>query len=215
MSLPSAVLWDLDGTIAATEPHWIEAEHALVSAHGGTWHPDDSEHLIGKDLRYSAEYLQRVGGVTMPTEEIIHSLQDLVVERVQHEVPWRPGAVELIAALREAAVPQALVTMSWAKMALAIAAEFPDGTFASVVSGDRVERGKPFPDAYLLALQELGVAAEGATAIEDSPTGAAAAKASGVHVIVVPYLASIDRELYRIEESLTRLTPADLVMPTS
>ena len=35
MSLPAAVLWDMDGTLVDTEPYWIAAEHAIVAEHGG------------------------------------------------------------------------------------------------------------------------------------------------------------------------------------
>ncbi len=212
--LPTAVLWDMDGTIVDTEPNWIEAEHALVAGHGGTWRLEDSHHLVGKDLHYAAGYLQRVGGVDLSGEEIIHRLLDVVVESVGQDLPWRPGARELIAEIGAAGIPQALVTMSWARMAGALVAGFPEGTFASVVSGDRVERGKPFPDAYELAMRELGVSPAGTTAIEDSPTGAAAALAAGAHVIVVPHMVPVDGDAYRIVDSLELLTVRDLVSPT-
>ncbi|MFV0461019.1 MAG: HAD family hydrolase [Actinomycetales bacterium] len=210
--LPAAVLWDMDGTIVDTEPYWIEAEHALVAEHGGVWTSEHADHLIGKDLRYSARYVREHGGVAgMSEEEIVHSLQDHVIARAGAQLDWRPGARELIAALSEAGVPQALVTMSWTGLAAAVAAHLPAGTFSTIVSGDLVENGKPHPEPYQLAMARLGVGSDDVVAIEDSPTGAASAAAAGVHVVCVPYLAPVDGTLYRLVPDLATLTPHTLL----
>jgi beta-phosphoglucomutase-like phosphatase (HAD superfamily) len=67
----------------------------------------------------------------------------------------------------------------------------PAGTFASVVTGDQVSRGKPAPDPYLLAVDRLGVLPAHCVAIEDSPTGVASATAAGVPTIGVPHIVPI------------------------
>ena len=59
-------------------------------------------------------------------------------------------------------------------------------SFSHTACGDEVERVKPAPDLYRLALQRLGSAAGEAIAIEDSPNGIAAAKAAGLFCIAVP-----------------------------
>ena len=84
-------------------------------------------------------------------------------------------------------VPCALVTMSWQRFVDPILAQLPAGTFARVVTGDRVERGKPHPEPYLTAAAELGVDAEDCVAIEDSNTGAKSAEAAGCTVLCVPH----------------------------
>lgn len=211
--LPVAVLWDMDGTIVDTEQFWIEAEYRLVAEHGGTWSPEHAEQLIGRNLHYSADYLREHGGVDLPNETIVHTLQDSVIAAVRGAVPWRPGALDLLARLKAAGVPQALVTMSWSGLANAIADQVPAGTFATVVSGDRVTDGKPHPEPYLLAMSELNVGPEGVVAIEDSPTGLTSAEAAGVHVIGVPHLVELDGSRYRVA-ALTDLTPETLLPAT-
>ena len=49
MSLPAAVLWDMDGTLVDTEPNWIAAEHAIVAEHGGTWSDEFAHQLDQED----------------------------------------------------------------------------------------------------------------------------------------------------------------------
>ena len=63
-----------------------------------------------------------------------------------------------------------------------------DGAFAVVVTADQVREAKPAPDVYLEACRRLGASPAEAIALEDSPTGVAAARAAGLYVIGVPSL---------------------------
>jgi HAD superfamily hydrolase (TIGR01509 family) len=214
--LPTAVLWDLDGTLVDTEPYWIEAEYELVGRHGGLWSDEHAHALVGNPLLVSAEYVIEHGGVDLPPEEVVQVLSDHVTARIRESAPWRPGALTLLERLMDLGVPQALVTMSWLPMAQAVVDQLPSGVFGSVVTGDRVRHGKPHPEAYLTALSELGVEAAGAVAIEDSPTGVASAEAAGVETIAVPHVVPIPpRAGRRVVESLATLGPYDLRTPVS
>ncbi len=184
--LPAAVLWDMDGTLVDTEPYWIEVEFALVAEYGGTWSMEHALNLVGNDLLVSGEYLREHGGIDLPAAEIVDLLLDGVVARVRENVPWRPGAVELLAELGAAGTPCGLVTMSYERFVAPVLDALPPGTFATVVTGDRVTVGKPHPEPYLRAAAELGVRAEDCLAIEDSNTGAKSAEAAGCTVLVVP-----------------------------
>jgi len=186
VSKPSAVLWDMDGTLVDTEPYWIEVEYALVAEHGGTWSMEHALNLVGNDLLVSAEYIREHGGVDLPAADVVDRLLDGVIERINERVPWQPGAVELLAALREADVPCALVTMSYERFVAPVLAALPPHTFGAVVTGDRVTVGKPHPEPYLQAAARLGVSPADCIAIEDSNTGAKSAAAAGCTVLVVP-----------------------------
>jgi beta-phosphoglucomutase-like phosphatase (HAD superfamily) len=58
--------------------------------------------------------------------------------------------------------------------------------FEAVAGGDEVERPKPDPGVYLLALRKLGLPATAAVAVEDTPHGVAAAQAAGLRCIAIP-----------------------------
>ena len=66
------------------------------------------------------------------------------------------------------------------------------GAFGAVVSAQDVDHGKPAPDVYLEACRRLDADPAGSVAFEDSPTGVAAARAAGLHVIGVPSLAGVE-----------------------
>lgn len=185
--LPAAVLWDMDGTIVDTEPYWMRAETELVESFGGVWTHDDCMLLVGSGLWNSATILQE-RGVDMDVDAIVQWLTDRVQDQLsEHGVPWRPGARELLAELKGAGIPMALVTMSVERMARQIADLIDFVAFDIIVSGDMVTHSKPHPEAYLAAAEFLGVNPEHCVAVEDSVPGVAAAVAAGAIVIGVPH----------------------------
>lgn len=207
-SLPAAVLWDMDGTIIDTEPYWIDAEIALAERDGGTWTHDDGMTLIGKALPESAEILRARAGVRGTNDEIVDDLVTQVgVALRKHGADWQPGARELLAELRSADIPCALVTMSYRSLADILVELLPPGTFDVVVTGDMVTHGKPHPEPYATAARLLGVSPDQCIAIEDSPTGVASAEAAGARVIGVPHFVQIDATPRRSRvASLTQLS---------
>lgn len=209
---PAAVLWDMDGTLVETEPYWIEAEFALAERYGGTWSSEHAMNLVGNDLVESGRYIREHMGIDLEPSVIVEELLDGVVAHIEREVPWRPGAVELLADLRDAGIPCALVTMSYRRFVAPVLAALPAGTFAAVVTGDAVSHGKPHPEPYLKAARNLEVDPVDCVAIEDSNTGARSAEAAGCTVLVVPNHVPVlpgQRRVFR--SSLAELDSGSLV----
>ena len=186
MAQLAAVLWDMDGTLVDTEPYWIASEFELVEEHGGTWTEEHALNLVGNDLLVSGRYIREHAGIDVEPSDIVEQLLDKVVARVRQRVPWRPGALELLADLRARDARCALVTMSYRRFAAPVLDALPGGTFEVVVTGDTVSQGKPHPEPYQKAASLLGVEPAGCVAIEDSNTGARSAEAAGCTVLVVP-----------------------------
>ena len=189
--LPAAVLWDMDGTLVDTEPYWLTAEAELVSSFGGTWTHEDGLTLVGSGLGNVASVLQN-RGVDLARDEIVNILTDRVMEQISTGVSWRAGALELLAELRKAGIPTALVTMSIRRMAEHVTSFVPTALFDSgrafdhIVAGDSVTNSKPHPEPYLFGAELLGVDIADCVAIEDSTTGLASAVAAGAVAIGVP-----------------------------
>ena len=66
-----------------------------------------------------------------------------------------------------------------------IQSQFP-GIFDVLVSADDVERGKPAPDPYLMAVEKLGVDKAECMVVENAPMGVEAAHNAGICCIAVP-----------------------------
>ncbi|NMR32211.1 HAD family hydrolase [Crystallibacter degradans] len=210
-----AVLWDMDGTLVDTEPYWIEAETELVLKFGGVWTDELGRGLVGNALPVSAAVLQEAG-VDLSVREIIDQLLDAVVAKVRREIPWRPGARELLKQLNDAGVPTALVTMSETILAEEVVQSLPAGSFRFMITGDMVEHGKPNPEPYQRAFDKLAATEPGfdksrVVALEDSVPGATSAQAAGLVTVAIPHVVEVpdDRGRYRWE-SLAGKSLADL-----
>jgi HAD superfamily hydrolase (TIGR01509 family) len=211
-ALPAAVLWDMDGTLVDTEPYWMAEERALVRRHGGVWTDEHAHQLVGNDLLVSAEYILAHSPIELTPVEVVYELLAGVVARVNQQMPWRPGARELLAGLVARGVACALVTMSWESLATAVLSKLPNGSFTVVVTGDVVSHGKPHPDPYLIAARLLGVDLSACIAIEDSPPGVASAVAAGIPTIAVPHHVQVPEIVGAVQIStLAGLVPTDLL----
>ncbi|MET0297308.1 MAG: HAD family phosphatase [Microbacterium sp.] len=208
----AAVLWDMDGTLVDTEPYWMASEVALIESFGGTWSHEQALGLVGMGLEDSARILQDAG-VRMAVHDIVDHLTDAVTARLATEgVPFRPGARELLASLRDAGIKTGLVTMSLRRMALSVVELIDFEAFDVVIAGDDSTRPKPFPDPYLQACEALGVTPEESVAIEDSPNGLRSAVASGAAVIGVPLMVSVaGAGAHAVWPTLDGVTAADIV----
>jgi len=208
---PAAVLWDMDGTLVDSEPYWMKAELELISEYGGTWSHEEALQMVGAGLWVSAEVFQS-RGVDLSPDEIVTRLTDRVQEQIHDGgVPWRPGARELLAEIRDAGIPTALVTMSVRRMAQQVVDRIPYPAFDLLVTGDEVTHPKPHPDAYSTAALRLGVDPAHTIAIEDSVAGLGSAVAAGTVAIGVPHILKLpDSPDYTLWPSLQGRTIADL-----
>jgi HAD superfamily hydrolase (TIGR01509 family) len=184
-----AVLWDMDGTLIATEELWMAAEIATMSAYGGTWSAEDQAIAIGGPIDRVITYMAE--RVDQPEHEVGLSLTRGIEKLMREEdITWMPGARELHDALTAAGVPQALVSNSWRELIECALAE-AHTAFDVVIAGDEVTRPKPDPLPYATACAALGADPARTVVIEDSPTGVAAGLAAGCVVVGVPHAAHI------------------------
>jgi HAD superfamily hydrolase (TIGR01509 family) len=134
----------------------------------------------------------QAAGVGLEAREIVDTLSAQVIAEVRREVPWRPGARELLDELHTAGIRCALVTMSEGPLAGVVVESLPKPYFEFMVTGDTVTNGKPHPEAYLTAVERLRLDDPSLTihhcvALEDSVPGATAAIASGVVTVGIPH----------------------------
>jgi HAD superfamily hydrolase (TIGR01509 family) len=185
----AAVVFDNDGLLLDTEAAWTRAEEALFSRHGSSFTTEHKRAMIGTSPTTSAVLLEEMLGMPGRGKALMDELHELVMEEALRGAPPRPGALELLAAVRDAGVPVGLASNSaraFVERVLSVAGLL-DGQFDTVVTAEDVERPKPAPDLYLAACAALGAAPGEAAALEDSPIGVASALAAGMYVVAVPY----------------------------
>ncbi len=203
--LPDAVIFDNDGLLLDTESVWTRAEQDLFERRGIDFTAEHKRELVGTSAEIAAGVLERRLGELGKGADLIEELNELVVAELEHGVEAMVGARELLHSLKERGTPIGLVSNSpllFVRRSLEIVG-FSD-RFDVVLSAHEVAAPKPAPDPYLEACRRLGVEAGPAVvALEDSPTGVAAARAAGLTVIGIPSLEGIElAEAHEIAESL-------------
>ncbi|HVB43504.1 MAG TPA: HAD family phosphatase [Streptosporangiaceae bacterium] len=209
-----AVLFDMDGLLVDSEPLWFEAERAVMARLGSDWTEQDQRALVGGSLHRSVGYLLDRAARPASHEQVaswlVGGMAALLAER---GVAAMPGALELIAALRAARIPHALVTSSERVIMEATLASLARHgvTFEVTVCGGDVRNPKPHPEPYQRAAALLGADPRRCVAFEDSPTGIAAAVAAGCVTIAVPGVTPIPHQPGRlVARSLAEIDLASL-----
>jgi HAD superfamily hydrolase (TIGR01509 family) len=206
-----AVLFDMDGLLVDTEKYWFQVECEVMRRLGHGWTPEDQERLIGGSMPATVAYMLRVSGSARDPAEIERWMHEGLFVLLEAGVDMMPGAAELLAEVRAAGLPTALVTSSGRPVAEAVLATVGRGNFDVVVTGDDVTRYKPDPEPYLLAARLLGVPPERCAALEDSPNGVTAATAAGCAVVAVPSVLPVPPAPRRlVVESLKQVGVATL-----
>lgn len=187
---PAAVLWDMDGTLVDSEKLWDVALYEAAEWLGGTLTERERAALVGSNMERTSRYLLQVAGRAATPEAVVATgewIRRRAAGLFDDVLPWRPGALDALEAVRSAGLPSALVTSTeraLTELALnTIGREFFDVT----VCGDEVEgHNKPHPRPYLRAAELLGVDPTRCVVVEDSPPGTEAGVAAGCTVLVVP-----------------------------
>ena len=185
-----ALVFDFDGLILETETPDFEAWSEVYREHGQELPRERWVENIGAST-WPFDALEHLASLVLPTAPLDR-------EAVRAKQKARKG--ELVAALEMmAGVRDYLRDARRLGLKVALASSASEAyilghldrlalrdAFAAVVCRDHVARGKPYPDLYLRAIQDLGVAAREAIAFEDSRNGIAAAKTAGLYCVAVP-----------------------------
>ena len=201
MSGNKAVLFDMDGVI-------FDSERAVLAV----WRELAAE----QDLPGIGEvFLQCVGTNKRRTEEILlaaypgldfRAFDGEVRRRFRARydggrLPVKPGTEQILRALRERSVPLALASSTDSAV---VRRELEEAGllryFDAVIGGDQVHVSKPNPEIFLLAAKALDTVPEDCFVVEDSFNGIRAARAAGMHSVMVPDLLPPDGEMERLAE---------------
>jgi HAD superfamily hydrolase (TIGR01509 family) len=190
-ALPAALLCDMDGTLVDTEHQWLATVAGFLREQGAAAGEEALAPFAGAPLDDAAERLVRDHGVRLGAAATLARLDGDFTARVAAGVTVQPGALRLLDRAAALGVPVALVTASERHVADLVLRTLGAHRFAVSVTSGEAPRGKPHPDPYLTAAGRLGVDPADCLAVEDTPTGAAAALAAGCRLLAVPTVPGI------------------------
>jgi HAD superfamily hydrolase (TIGR01509 family) len=182
-----AVIFDLDGVLADSEPWWNQIDAKLLAEHGVSYRGEYHRNVLGVSYRLAVEFYKHAFYISASVEELMRRRGEIATDFFAKRVGLFPSAKTTLEQLREMKLQLAIATSSVS----ASARPFLDRTgirslFSVVVTGDEVQQGKPHPDIYLRTAEQFGVAPEACLVIEDALAGVAAAKAANMRVAAIP-----------------------------
>jgi len=200
MSQPiRAVIFDLDGVLADSEPWWNKIDATLLAEHGVTYRGEHHRNVLGMSYRLAVEFYKKAFGLSIPSEQMMRRRGEIATEFFANRIDPFPATRQVLEELRHMNPP---VRLALATSSVSTSARpFLDRHrltpfFEVIVTGEEVERGKPHPDIYLRAAEKLDVATDACLVIEDSLSGIAAAKAANMRVAAIPDSRFVDPREY-------------------
>jgi mannitol-1-/sugar-/sorbitol-6-/2-deoxyglucose-6-phosphatase len=192
-----AVIFDLDGVLADSEPWWNQIDAKLLAEHGIGYRGEYHQNVLGVSYQVAVEFYKNAWHISASVEELIRRRGEIATDFFANRVDLFPSAKRTLEQLREMKLPLAVATSSLS----ASARSFIDRTgirnlFSVVVTGDEVQQGKPHPDIYLRAAKKLGISPGACLVIEDALAGIAAGKAANMRVAAIPDTRFVDPRKY-------------------
>jgi HAD superfamily hydrolase (TIGR01509 family) len=207
-----ALLFDFDGLILDTEVPDYECWQEVFQAHGCELSLSLWVSFIGTtSIPFNPyDHLEELAQRPILRDQISVERKRRYLERVEALSPL-PGVEDYLRDARRLGLKVGLVTSSTPGWAVGHLARLGlDAHFDLVLCAADVQRTKPDPELYLLALERLGLQAEEALALEDSPNGVAAAKAAGIYCVAVPNPLTRDLDLRHADLRLDALNELPL-----
>jgi HAD superfamily hydrolase (TIGR01509 family) len=189
----SAVFFDMDGLLVNSEPLWLESETAMMAQYGYRWLETDQAACLGGPLDRVGNYMSVLIEGKRDGNSLMLEIIDRMVDKFKGDLPFMPGAINLINDLRSHGVELTLVSASPRSLVDAALSNFEVNPFVRSISSNDVKVSKPDPEGYLLAATSGGHEISNCLVLEDSLTGVTAAKASGAWVLAVPHLVPIKK----------------------
>lgn len=183
-----AVIFDMDGLMLDTERISREAWRAAALEVGLPYREDWLVHIVGRSMGDIGRVLAGLGGPDFPVDIYMRVADRYYLDAIEHgQIPVKDGLWELLDWLEGQGIPRVVATSTHGPTAAhKLAVTGLRDRFHGVMTGDRVERGKPSPDIFVAAAALLGVDACDCVVLEDSENGIRGAHAAGAFPILVP-----------------------------
>lgn len=189
---PSAVIFDLDGTLVDSARDLTAAlNHVLRQAKRPEIEISRVRHLVGDGARSLITKGFSESGILPDKAEIDAILQDFLdyyLENITAQTIIFPGVVKVIEELAERKIPMGLCTNKAIRLTEKLMTEIGlSGYFSAIVGGDSFDYRKPDPRHLTSTLERMNCPVSNAVMVGDSANDIIAAKAADIPVICVSF----------------------------
>ncbi|MBQ6786693.1 MAG: HAD family phosphatase [Lachnospiraceae bacterium] len=192
-----AVIFDMDGVLIDTEKHYFSCWIQASKEAGFPFTKEQALSLRSCDAKIAEKRMKEIFGEEFDYYAIRERRRQLVKETLEQcGLEMKPEVEETLKLLREKGIKIAVATATPLDRTREHLTQLGImELFDSIVSAKEVEHGKPAPDVYLYACEQIGEKPEHCIAVEDSPNGILSAYRAGLKPVMVPDLTQPDEEL--------------------
>jgi HAD superfamily hydrolase (TIGR01509 family) len=189
MTIPRAVLWDMDGTLVDSEElHWLSWRDTLANEGVAI----TREQFLGSfGQRNDSPLSQWLGAAATPERiERISDAKDELYRRLvrKNGITPLPGVAKWVRRLHEEGWLQAIASSApRANIEVVLEALGATHRFQGIVSAEDVRQGKPDPEVYLTAASRVGAGPRRCIVVEDAAAGVEGARRAGMYSIGVSH----------------------------
>lgn len=190
-------VFDMDGLMIDTEKLYLQYWKQAAADFGYIMEDKHVFAIRSLARKYSIPKLKGFFGDDFPTEKIRERRTELINSHIdKYGIEIKKGLFELLDYLKSNGIKLAVATATQRNRTMLYLNKINIiDYFDSVICGDMVINGKPEPDIYITASEQLGLLPDECAAYEDSPNGIKSAFSAGCHAIMIPDMTQPDDEI--------------------
>ncbi|MFD1141886.1 hexitol phosphatase HxpB [Larkinella insperata] len=183
-----AAIFDMDGLLVDSEPHWREIEIEVFRTVGLEMDDEMCKRTTGLPTDAVVRYWhERHPWHNRSLDEVAQEIIDRVHERIQTQAQPMPGVPAILDLFQQQGIPMAIASASPMQLIEAVIDRLQIRSYFTIWHSATLEkRNKPHPDVYLGTASKLGVEPRVCVAFEDSGNGLKSAHAAGMLTVSVP-----------------------------
>ena len=194
-----AVAFDMDGLMFNTEDLYDEVGDMLLQRHGQRFTIELKLEMMGRTGREALAIMKQRCGLSQTVDELLIEVKQIFSKLLPDRIEMMPGLSALLLFLEQHKIPKCVATSSHRQFATEALGCFDlEPRFEFLLTADDVQNGKPAPDVYLKAAEQLGVKPAELLVLEDSEIGSRAAAAAGAFTIAVPTSHSVNGDFSHV-----------------
>lgn len=209
-----AVIFDLDGSLVDSMWIWRQIDIEYLGKFGIALPDNLQKEIEGMSFTETAEYFKERFDLPCTVEEIKQAWNTMSYEKYVKEVPLKEGVGELLCYAKENDIALGIATSNSAYPVEALLDALQiRHYFSSVMTACDAKKGKPAPDIYLMAAEELCVEPAQCLVFEDITAGIMAGKTAGMRVCAVQDAYSMYQDAEKKELADYYITDFHAVLP--